>query len=73
MIDMAIWLPIKAKPHEMKDNRALKNVSRKARFCRICGKPIMEGGCCQTCSDIMRRKRHKVNKEDNADIDRTGQ
>ena len=53
---MAIWLPYKAKPNELK-NRCKQNAPQ--RFCSICGKPIKKGNMCGGCDNFIRRKRNE--------------
>ncbi len=56
---MAIWLPYKAKPHELK-NRCR---NERPRYCRICGKPTNNGGnTCKSCGDFIKSKQQEERK-----------
>ena len=54
---MPIWLPYKAKPHELK-NRNKRNTC--THLCSICGKPIHGGGTmCGGCENFIKRKQNE--------------
>ena len=53
---MAIWLPYKAKPNELK-NRCKPNTAQQS--CKICGKPVKKGNICGGCNNFIKRKQNE--------------
>lgn len=54
---MAIWLPYKAKPNELKSRCKPNTITQ--QFCKICGRPIRKGNMCGGCNNFINRKRNE--------------
>lgn len=62
---MAIWLPYKAKAHELKNRQQkTKPQIQRTHYCVICNMPIYSGKYCDSCNKyiiMMQRKENGKN------------
>lgn len=57
---MCMWIPYKARPHELKNRRKTPYTKERLRYCRICGKEVHGSGTlCPSCRSFIKQKQHE--------------